>query len=833
MSSYLKNEALRRSAIILVVCLTVALVAAAPAQASVTALNTNQTIYQPGDLFVLTLLLSPGLLAPERGDLYVKVTLPDGSHFFLNQNAQLTATVRPFRPDLTIDKPSVTEIFSLRVPSDLPHGTYMLQAFQAKSGSDPINPDNRVGSGFPLSVAVGSPTSPTGANLTIPFDSVSLNNAIAVNPATSTAILARIPNSLSTVNLLTNRVVASIRLADLDFPIAVAVNPPTNVAVVLFFAIGDGSFGVALLDLNTNQVTATLPLSNAGGDTLEVKTPIVIDALSNRAIVSSRPQNDPLSTVFTTIDLGAKKITSSVVTKGLFLTHALGPSPNTLFADAPSHIAVIDLATGTVTTPFVIGFSPERIARLSDQNKLVIAGSGSAPGLMRVELLTILDVRAGQTTPPVELSGARSITDLALNPTTNQAVVLACQFDEPCLVFTIDLGALTASSFQIPGVTFSVAIDPNQKTILVPSGTFLAVVHTETVPMSPPLAPLTVSVHAAETGTPIAGATVAVQRTGLAKVTTSTSGDSPGTVSFFGVPVGPQTITVAAVGFAPATVPVTIQAGQTNAVTISLVRQATFGTLTGVIVSGIPPGSTGSVTAVTEARNRPAGQTSHAQSAGRGSAVTDQALPTCAPANATPISGATVALPSPGAPIEATTGADGTFFLAQAPAGTVLVAVRAPGQNPTTQLAPILQSLESCIVVTLLPTLNPDSPTIALALNAGTFRPGQTLTLDRTLSLSAGAAPTQADEYLLGVLPGGQTLLSLVAAPPGFAFGVLPFRANVAAVAATDRVFQFTFSGGEPPGTYQAVGRLVKPSGNPLNPADWLSTTTTSFTFAR
>ncbi len=36
---------------------------------------------------------------------------------------------------------------------------------------------------------------------------------------------------------------------------------------------------------------------------------------------------------------------------------------------------------------------------------------------------------------------------------------------------------------------------------------------------------------------------------------------------------------------------------------------------------------------------------------------------------------------------------------------------------------------------------------------------------------------------------------------------------------------------GEPPGTYQAVGRLVKPSGNFLNPGDWLNTTTTSFTF--
>ena len=102
-----------------------------------------------------------------------------------------------------------------------------------------------------------------------------------------------------------------------------------------------------------------------------------------------------------------------------------------------------------------------------------------------------------------------------------------------------------------------------------------------------------------------------------------------------------------------------------------------------------------------------------------------------------------------------------------------------------------------------------------MTLNAGSFRPGHMLTLDRTITPSASASPTQADEYLLDVLPDGQTLLSLVTAPPGFALGVAPFRPNVLVSAARDRVFQFTFGGGEPPGTYQAVGRLVKPGGNP------------------
>ena len=147
-----------------------------------------------------------------------------------------------------------------------------------------------------------------------------------------------------------------------------------------------------------------------------------------------------------------------------------------------------------------------------------------------------------------------------------------------------------------------------------------------------------------------------------------------------------------------------------------------------------------------------------------------------------------------------------------------------------TQLATIEQGLENCIVVTLLPTLNPNSLTIAVALNKASFRRGDTL--DVTVTLGASASPTQADEYLVGVLPDGQTLVSLVAAPcgtPGVLFGVGRFRCNFTVTSAADRVLQFTFSGTEPQGTYQAVGRLVKPSGNFFNPADWLNTTTTSF----
>ena len=71
-------------------CAAIALTTVTSAEASVTALNTNQIIYQPGDLFVLTLVLSPiGFNDQARGDLYVRVTLPDGTIIFLDRNAQM------------------------------------------------------------------------------------------------------------------------------------------------------------------------------------------------------------------------------------------------------------------------------------------------------------------------------------------------------------------------------------------------------------------------------------------------------------------------------------------------------------------------------------------------------------------------------------------------------------------------------------------------------------------------------------------------------------------------------------------------------------------------
>ena len=197
------RHSVRKSASILGVCLGIALLMPALPEASLTALNTNQTIFQPGDTFVLTLIL--GKEGFTSGDLYVQVMLPNGTILFLNETGQFTAIARPFRANLTIAVPSQTEIFSGSFPFAL-QGTYTLQAFQVLTGSDPTNPDNLIGTGFPVRIAFVAPTSPVGTNITIPLGRNSA--AIDVNAVAKTAILLGIPSSMLTVSLVTKNIIS-------------------------------------------------------------------------------------------------------------------------------------------------------------------------------------------------------------------------------------------------------------------------------------------------------------------------------------------------------------------------------------------------------------------------------------------------------------------------------------------------------------------------------------------------------------------------------------------------------------------------------------------------
>jgi hypothetical protein len=762
------RSSLSKSMALLGACAAIALATVTSAEASVTALNTNQIIYQPEDRFVLTLVLGPSFGKQTQGDVYVQVTLPDGTTRFLDQNAQFTTAVRPFRANLAIIQPSETEIFSRPFPFAL-QGTYALAAFQVMPGTDPTNPDNIVGTGLPVRIALTAPTSAAGTNRTVPTPSAPVS--VDVNPATGTAVLTRFPNIVSTFNLATNKIVSSIPV-----PLArieslgtgdIVVNPITNMAVTEVFT-STGSCSVALIDLNGATITQIIELpAGTGCFALQTSSAIVIDPQRNRAVALSRTQQGFPQDSFIVIDLAAGRVVSTFVMSpdqlGIFgniSAFTLDPANNILIALVFSsfQIILIDLDTGRVmrrlpTGIVTGGLQGNLIALIPQSSRLVIV---SGPGFVDSSAsVRILNLDTGQLTPSLLLPGIPipSSRGLAINPVTNQAAVLGLKLPlggvNPSTLFLVDLATPEIiASFDLPANAASLVFDSGTNTILIAGGfdaPILFLVQPQGLPVNPQTAPLRVTVDTLGTGAPIAGATVAVKQTGTVAST------FPGGEAFFSaVPIGPQIVTVSAAGFAPANnVQITIQAGRTNEVTISLVPQAAFGTLKGVVVSAIPPGTSSSPAAVRGAIGQPAPQRARSQDAGTAPQPDQTSPPPCTPQNATPIPGATVTIPSPDGSITVTTQADGTFIL-QAPAGSVLVGVQAPGQHPTMHLQEVLQDTEACLVVTLLPTLTtvggvmPSSGPITggmlVALAGTNFLSGVTVTLGSTPATGVAVA---------------------------------------------------------------------------------------------
>jgi hypothetical protein len=89
-------------------------------------------------------------------------------------------------------------------------------------------------------------------------------------------------------------------------------------------------------------------------------------------------------------------------------------------------------------------------------------------------------------------------------------------------------------------------------------------------------------------------------------------------------------------------------------------------------------------------------------------------------------------------------------------------------------------------------------PSLTVVLNDTALVPGDALTL--TATLVPGTTPGLVDAYILILLPGGGTVLSVV--PTGVALGLVPLVSNVTPVAISAPVFGYTFTGLEPPGTY-------------------------------
>jgi hypothetical protein len=112
----------------------------------------------------------------------------------------------------------------------------------------------------------------------------------------------------------------------------------------------------------------------------------------------------------------------------------------------------------------------------------------------------------------------------------------------------------------------------------------------------------------------------------------------------------------------------------------------------------------------------------------------------------------------------------------------------------------------------------------AVGLNASAFVTGETVAYEGTVN--PGLTPTQVDIYLGVALPGG-LFLSFVEQAPGVVGVVtgplpVPYQANVPA-APLAVLFDYTFGGTEPAGTYLTYAALIAAGTDPFNPANQLS----------
>jgi hypothetical protein len=108
-------------------------------------------------------------------------------------------------------------------------------------------------------------------------------------------------------------------------------------------------------------------------------------------------------------------------------------------------------------------------------------------------------------------------------------------------------------------------------------------------------------------------------------------------------------------------------------------------------------------------------------------------------------------------------------------------------------------------------------------LNGSAFSTGQAMSLTADLN-----GTDRADLYVILGLPGGSFIALGASAPNTLA----PLASNLQLGFAVDApLFNLTFAGSEPAGSYYWVTLLVRPGTSPLTSANWLSSDVLSFTF--
>jgi len=132
--------------------------------------------------------------------------------------------------------------------------------------------------------------------------------------------------------------------------------------------------------------------------------------------------------------------------------------------------------------------------------------------------------------------------------------------------------------------------------------------------------------------------------------------------------------------------------------------------------------------------------------------------------------------------------------------------------------------------------INPMAPpATAVTLNGGSFRTGQTIAYEATIT--PGSMSVLADVYLGALLPDGITVLSLIEVSSGGMAVVVgsspvPFLRNTSLSQPAVVPFSYAFLGSEPVGAYFAFAGSAVPGTDPVNPANQISLAVREFQFS-
>jgi len=264
--------------------------------------------------------------------------------------------------------------------------------------------------------------------------------AVAVNPATNIIyVVNQDDNTVAVIDGSTNEVTATITVG--SYPVAVAANPATNRIYVANY--GDDT--VTLIDASHNNATHTIQVGSGPEQ-------IAIDTVRNKIYVTNYDDNS-----VSVID-GATNLTSTATVRNGPERLAVNMVTNRIFVcnydeDTVSVINGTNLQASTV----LVGHNPNNIVLNPVTNKIYVTNYGD-------DTLSVIDGSTNHVVATLPLSSTPEV--LAINPVT--ALVYAGNDDDTLTV--VNGSNQVLGSIPLGDTPYAVAVNPVTDKIYLATG---------------------------------------------------------------------------------------------------------------------------------------------------------------------------------------------------------------------------------------------------------------------------------------------------------------------------------------------------------------------------